>query len=579
MSRKPAPSAARPRTSSERVRAAALVMLALAGASLLFSTNRELPPPAATTTTSPLTTALDDDLLAAAQPLLRGEDLESNREHQQQLDAAVKQHAKRQRLREPVAPVAPPRSKTFAELGELSACERERDLALIDVVRASGSKFCATGGRGDSSSTVTLFDAPGGIKSAVITNLELDMSVARIFRPIKDLSQDGGSHDPRFVFHDDLLRCRCAELAARAKSKPNEPLQIWETALALVDAKMDPPATVCDPALAPLAPPKDGEDVVEVDAPVILISRRDDHNPFFQISNALNGWIMARALGWDLAKTRVVHFDAGYPSPVDALHQKLLSPSFELLRGETLLGKRVHFKREVLLSPWEVSGPMMQHLNDDEPCYSSQLFKDFRHVALTTMGAPTEKKLLLVDTLDTNVNDAEDDRVDTIVSSSIVTVTVITRRPYLGRKVQRVWRNEDEILSRMRAEYADLHVVFQSVDFVDLTLQKQMEVVVNSDVVIGMHGAGMVNVMWARPQTLIVEIFPKERHRWGYRNLCQFLDCDWREFRGGEDVGGKPKDANSKDKTIPYSEWRAFFDGPFRDRYAQVQEKENDLAA
>lgn len=477
----------------------------------------------------------------------------------------------------PQAPVQATKKKTVSqaamksleELKKLDVCERERGLSLIDAVRASGKTLCATtksAKKPEDETQVTLFDAAGGVKSAVFTNLVVNMVGARIFRPIKDLSQDGGSHDPRFVFHNDMLQCRCSELANLSKS--GSPLKIWETALALVETKQDPPTTVCDPvATLALDTKVDAYSVVFTD-PVILIPRRDDHNPFFQISNALNCWIVTKALGWDFQKTRVVHFDAGYPSPIDALHQKLLSPNFEIVGGEALMGKRVHFQGEVLVAPYEVSGPMMQHLNDDEPCHSSQLFKDFRHLALTTMGAPTEKQHA-VDIVDTNGE--EEGKVDSeqVKLASSVIVTVITRRPYKGRKVQRVWVNEDEVLDAMREEYKDLNVVFQSVEFVDLTLAKQMEVIVKSDVVIGMHGAGMVNIFWTRPKTLVVEIFPQKRRRWGYRNLCQFLDCDWHEFRGGRDIG-KDKDPNSKDKEILYSDWRAFFDPLFRTKYAQV---------
>jgi protein O-GlcNAc transferase len=109
---------------------------------------------------------------------------------------------------------------------------------------------------------------------------------------------------------------------------------------------------------------------------------------------------------------------------------------------------------------------------------------------------------------------------------------------------------------------------------VDLTLDKQMQVIVNSDIVIGMHGAGMVNVLWTRPETLVIEIFPRLRKRWGYRNLCQFVGCDWHEFRGGTDIG-EDEAANTKDKRIAYDEWRKFFDPLLRKRYAQVEAQQN----
>ncbi|KAH7459389.1 Beta-1,2-xylosyltransferase [Phytophthora ramorum] len=92
-------------------------------------------------------------------------------------------------------------------------------------------------------------------------------------------------------------------------------------------------------------------------------------------------------------------------------------------------------------------------------------------------------------------------------------VTIISRRPYSGRRVQRVWQNEDEVLDRMREEYQDAYQLgeceFQALDFVNMTMHDQMRTMLDSDVVIGMHGAGMVNVMWTRPETLIVEIFPR----------------------------------------------------------------------
>ncbi|GAB9474016.1 hypothetical protein Gpo141_00011158 [Globisporangium polare] len=353
-----------------------------------------------------------------------------------------------------------------------------------------------------------------------------------------------------------MIQCRCGELAvySRSRSGSTRPLKIWEGVLAATDRDIHPSSTICDPAAAnSLQTVSENEtSAVHFYEPVILIARRDDHNPFFQVSSVLNAWIVAKALNWDLSKTKVLHLDGGYPSPVDELHQKLLSPSYQIVRGQDLVGKYVKFHSQVMLAPVENTGPMMQHLDDGEPCFSSDLFHDFRSRALETMGVSDLRAPVPSD-----------------LASPPVVVTVISRRPYNGRRVQRVWTNENEILDRMRADYKHLNVVFQSVDFVDLTMAQQMQTVVSSDIVIGMHGAGMVNVFWTRPKTLVVEIFPRQRFRWGYRNLCQFLGCDWHEFRGGSDTG-PGWDANAKDKRIEYSQWKEFFDGIFRKRYSAV---------
>ena len=145
-------------------------------------------------------------------------------------------------------------------------------------------------------------------------------------------------------------------------------------------------------------------------------------------------------------------------------------------------------------------------------------------------------------------------------------VTVITRRPYLGRKLQRMWLNEDEVMANMREEYKDLNVEFRSIDYVNITLHEQMTLTIESDMVISMHGAGLVNVIWTRPMTTVVEIFPKEKYRYGYKNICNHVGCDWHEFRGGEDVRGGDT-PNTKNKHIPYAEWKTYFHPLFQQTY------------
>lgn len=54
-----------------------------------------------------------------------------------------------------------------------------------------------------------------------------------------------------------------------------------------------------------------------------------------------------------------------------------------------LIGKRLHFEGEVMIAPYETTGPMMAHLDDDEPCQRSQLFSNFREAVIKSMGSDT----------------------------------------------------------------------------------------------------------------------------------------------------------------------------------------------
>ncbi|GMF40285.1 unnamed protein product [Phytophthora fragariaefolia] len=460
-------------------------------------------------------------------------------------------------------------------------CYLERDVGIISRVQQAAKTFCASGGwdkemqqhvSPKKATKVSTFRVGGGIKSATFQNLMLDLVDVQINAPIASMAQDGGKHDPRFNFNSRLINCACNEFAEffiklrGDRERMDE--QIWQPSLMSFPKSGIPKSTICSIdrppnenrsawnfVESPMAAP-DGYETVVFENPVVLIARRDDHNPFFQISYALNSWIMLQALGWDITKTQVIHFDGGYPSPIDALHQRLLAPNHELIEGSTLMGKRVHFRGDVLLAPYELSGPMMQHLNDNEPCFDSELFRTFRYQSLLTLGITPEIE-----------------REIGVTAVRPMVVTVITRRPYGGRVLQRVWLNEDEVINNIRAEYQHLNVEFRSVEYVNLTLPEQMRTTIESDMIISMHGAGLVNVLWTRPMTTVIEIFPKERFRWGYRNLCQFVGCDWHEFRGGEDVGENPI-PNTKSKIIPYNEWMEFFVPLFNSTYEAFEEQQ-----
>jgi glycoprotein 2-beta-D-xylosyltransferase len=452
-----------------------------------------------------------------------------------------------------------------------SMCFDSRDYGLIPVIREAGTKFCTHGppasayssprtdnvGVDDDvddpiavtetllvPSTYTYYKSPrGNLVATVMNSVTVDFRHIKVAADISDVSNDGYYHDPRFNYKSMHASCACA----LPQNDTNGAPRVWNRVFA-----GDPSAnyTVCD-RIPPLN--VTDADIMVLPAPAtathaVALARKDDHNPFFQISAALNAWILMQALNWSVQDTQLVWLDKGFPTPVDALQHAVLAPNHPVVAGTDLMGRVVRFE-SVLLAPYEMSGPMMFHLDDSEPCHNNSLMTDFRAIAIDALGvSPVTKR-----------------------EPKACLVTVITRKPYGGRKLQRMWLNEDEILSTMRSDYAGAYsggaCTFQSVDFVNLTIHEQIRIVLDSDVVIGMHGAGMVNVMWARPGTLVIEIFPIHKHRWGYRNMCQNVGCRWFDFRGGKDVGS----AKDQHKIMNYDEWKAFFDPLFWKAIAELE--------
>jgi len=154
----------------------------------------------------------------------------------------------------------------------------------------------------------------------------------------------------------------------------------------------------------------------------------------------------------------------------------------------------------------------MQRLNGDQPCRRSELMTDFRDTVLNAYNIPKP-----------------------ISVNKTCVVTVISRRAYEGRLIDRTWVNEYEILTLMREKYPSC--IFRSIDFVYLTMEEQIRTVHESSMIIGMHGAGMANVMWLRESMYVIEIFPKDKRRYGYRNICLYIECTYAEYRGGIEYG------------------------------------------
>ena len=74
-------------------------------------------------------------------------------------------------------------------------------------------------------------------------------------------------------------------------------------------------------------------------------------------------------------------------------------------------------------------------------------------------------------------------------------------------------------------------VVYENLDF-----ENQISLSMGAKTMIGMHGAGLVHALWLKPGSTLIEIFPKNKRRWGYRNIANMLGLQYVEYRGGEDT-------------------------------------------
>lgn len=252
----------------------------------------------------------------------------------------------------------------------------------------------------------------------------------------------------------------------------------------------------------------------------LLVPRKDDHNPFFMINLLLSVWLL------NTTNTQIMFLDdAGFKS-TDRAFKHLITPSSSLLYADQFVGGTWCFENGVRTVPSEYSGPLMVHLNSNKfHCPKSRLINDF------------------VDELVRSTSVAEQNKAQ---------VTFIGRRNYNNRLINRVWSEERQAVELLQRTYTCYN--FSLVYLEDYSFEQQIELAQKTRIMVGMHGAGLVFSLFMRPgHSVLVEIFPKHKRRWGYRNIARYRGIEYIQYRRG-------KDGPRESKSIRPGEWLRFWE-------------------
>jgi len=98
----------------------------------------------------------------------------------------------------------------------------------------------------------------------------------------------------------------------------------------------------------------------------------------------------------------------------------------------------------------------------------------------------------------------------------------------IKRKKNRLLLNEKELLEEMsRREGARV----SGYCFEDLDFAEQVRIISESDILIGMHGAGMAHLFFLRPGSTLIEIFPYKFRKSVYQNFAHMIGLTYLSFQ------------------------------------------------
>jgi len=273
-----------------------------------------------------------------------------------------------------------------------------------------------------------------------------------------------------------------------------------------------------------------------VDVSTYLLARDEDcENSFHSTADFMNIFLVMSALNLDPEHQQVMLFDRHPDGPYMELYSKAFSKNYPVIRNSHYGNKIVLFKKLIfhLESPAGLIFPKVAR-PDPLKCYSTSFFQSYRKYILSSFD--------LYD----------------IDPPSIPTVTLSLRHRTAQKNVGRVLANEEEVINLLKeGNMMNLNVV----DFAKISYVEQLRIIRNTNVLVGVHGAGLMNIMYAAEEAVLVEIHPSYRQDRHFRHAARMTGKTYMPMRTliREDCEG-----SSDNVHVQIDELRKTLDGALR---------------
>lgn len=198
-----------------------------------------------------------------------------------------------------------------------------------------------------------------------------------------------------------------------------------------------------------------------------------------------------------MENVQLVLLDEQPEGPFDETLQRVFSPNYPVLRVSDFQSQAdrlvVRFPRAIFVHPGYTSFMFAALFQRGSCRYSLQLLQSYRLFFLRGLGIETPSP-------------RPDDKLRLVFISRKPYDNFIEHK-YMGRQIS----NEEEVVTMFRGIP---NVEPQLVDFATISYTEQIELIVNTDIFVGMHGAALTHLVLLPPWAGVIELWPKTRDMW-----------------------------------------------------------------
>lgn len=116
---------------------------------------------------------------------------------------------------------------------------------------------------------------------------------------------------------------------------------------------------------------------------------------------------------------------------------------------------------------------------------------------------------------------------------------------FINRVGSRRLVDQDDYLDQVQAAFP--HTNVQSIDFAAIPFHTQLEIIRNTTVLVGVHGAGLTHGMFLPPRSVMVEILPPSLNHKGFRNVASLFGHSYLSAHGSKPPSVKRDDWHGED--------------------------------